>query len=123
MVLGEVKLPLLRVAVDFKAISLCGYMPQVVTCLKCKQQNKTGFFGISEGGIICSDCKSNGIGYSINEETMKFLHILRNIKLENLTNINYEEKTVEYVQHIMTEYIVFRTNREFKSVGLINSIK
>lgn len=120
---SDIDLPLLKLAVEFKAISIAGYMPQVFSCIKCKEKMNKGYFSIMEGGIICNNCKASSNIYNINEESLQFLQFLRNIKLEDLRNINYNKRTLDYIQQIMEKYIDYHIGKEFKSLGLLNQIK
>ncbi|WP_168190026.1 DNA repair protein RecO [Caloramator sp. E03] len=119
----EVDLRLLRLVFDFKAISISGYMPQIVNCVKCGRRIKEGYFSINRGGMICTDCKDNQAVYGINKETLNNLHIIKNIKLENLRNIKYDEKSINYLQNIMTKYILYQTETDFKSLSILDKIK
>lgn len=118
----DINLKLLRLTFDFKAISIAGYMPQISKCLKCGDKIFEGYFSIIDGGIVCRNCKDNKYNYGINKETMNYLHIIKNIKLEDLRNIKYDEKTIDYLQNIMTRYIFYQTEKELKSVSLMNKI-
>lgn len=124
LVHGDVELELLRLTVSFKAISLAGYMPRLKGCVKCGSKMDYGVFSIKEGGILCSKCSIDGeYVYELNRETLHFLHTLKNIKLEDLRYIKYERKMVEYLQNILTKYIMYYTEKDFKSISLINTIK
>jgi DNA repair protein RecO (recombination protein O) len=120
---SNIDLALLKLVVEFKAISISGYMPQVFTCIKCKEKVTKGYFSITEGGIVCSNCKAGGNIYNINEESLQFLQFLRNIKLEDLRDINYNKKNLDYIQQIIEKYIDYHIGKEFKSLGLLNQIK
>jgi DNA repair protein RecO (recombination protein O) len=120
---SDVDLALLKLVVEFKAISIVGYMPQVFACTKCKQKISSGYFNIIEGGVLCSNCKGNSNIYNINEDSLQFLQFLKNIKLEDLRDINYNKKTLEYIQQIMAKYIQYHIGKEFKTLSLLNQIK
>jgi DNA repair protein RecO (recombination protein O) len=102
MVNSEVKLPLLRLVVDFKAVSIAGYLPRVGICGGCRERTSAGYFSIENGGIYCNSCRPQSFCYNINEENMELLKKIKNIKLENITNIIYKQENIEYLQNIMT---------------------
>jgi DNA repair protein RecO (recombination protein O) len=122
MVNSEVKLPLLRLVVDFKAVSIAGYLPRVGICGGCRERTAAGYFSIENGGIYCSRCRPQSFCYNINEENMELLVAIKNIKFEKITNIIYKQENIEYLQNIMTHYIMYHTDRELKSIGFINQI-
>jgi DNA repair protein RecO (recombination protein O) len=119
----EINLPLLRVTMEFKAISIAGYMPQVFTCVKCKGKVSNGYFSLREGGLTCFNCKGSSNIYGVDEESIQFLQFLRNIKLEDLRNANYDEKKLLYIQGIISKYIEYHIGKEFKSLGLLNQLQ
>lgn len=122
MVNSEVNLPVLRLVVDFKAVSIAGYLPRVGVCGNCRKKTDSGYFSIENGGIYCSSCRPESSCYNISKENMELLRIIKNIKLENITNIIYKQENIEYLQKIMTRYITYHTDRELKSVSFINQI-
>lgn len=115
---GEISRPLLRVVFDFKAISLAGYMPQVFSCVNCKDTNGPFVFSAPNGGILCEKCnKYNDIKLTIEE--LSFLQTIKNIKLQELHKINNKLSVINNVQSIMTFYIKNYIEREFKSLELL----
>ncbi len=122
MINTEVKLPLLRLVVDFKAVSIAGYLPRIGVCGDCRQRTASGYFSIENGGIYCSNCRPQSFCYNISEENMELLREIKNIKLENITNIKYNQENIEYLQNIVARYIMFHADRELKSISFINQI-
>ena len=49
---GDIDNELLKTAVNFKAISISGYMPEINCCVKCGDIVKKGYFSIKDGGIV-----------------------------------------------------------------------
>ncbi|EYE88139.1 hypothetical protein Q428_09600 [Fervidicella metallireducens AeB] len=119
----EVDLELLKLVFDFKAISLFGNMPYLNGCIKCRKKIEFGYFSVSDGGIYCPKCKENKFAYPINKETLNLLLKIKNIKLENLRDINIDKKTMNYLQEIMSNYIKYYINRDLKSLNLLSQIK
>lgn len=119
----DIDIKLLRFAFDFKAISLCGYMPQVNYCIDCRR-NIEGkcFFSITDGGVVCADCKNAKSSYSLKEDEIHLLQKIKLIKLEDLRNIKYDDKNLSHLQNIILNYIQYYTGREFKSLSLISKI-
>lgn len=123
LVNGDIDIKLLRFAFDFKIISLSGYMPQINYCVNCKRKiSERGFFSIVDGGVLCTECKSNKNNYILNEEELQFLQKIKLIKLEDLRNIKYNEKILSYLQGILLNYTYYHTGKEFKSLNLIAKI-
>lgn len=119
---GDVNLKLLRIVFDYKLISIAGYMPQIKHCSICKENLDFGYFSVKDGGLVCSKCKGNAFLFGVNKEVIQFLHVLRNIKLEDLRNINYNDQIIDYVQNMLHKYITYYGEREIKSLTLLNEL-
>lgn len=120
---GDVDDELLKAAVNFKAISISGYMPEINCCVKCGNIVDSGYFSIENGGMVCFKCKDKEYHYGINKDTLQILHTLKNIKLEDLRNIKYDRKNIEYVDKIITSYIIYYSEKDLKSLKILNQIK
>jgi DNA repair protein RecO (recombination protein O) len=119
----EVELRLLRFTFDYKAISIAGFMPQISNCIKCREKiEDKAYFNIVEGGISCTKCSTPKSQFYLNKDSIQFLHIIKNIKLEDLRNIKYDEKTLLFLQNIFLNYIRYHTGRDFKSLSFISQL-
>lgn len=124
LVNDNVNLELLRLTLNFKAISLSGYLPQLNVCQNCSTKiGDNAYFSIEDGGLKCVKCGSIYKNYELSKSHIQFLHILKNIKLENLRDINYDKRVIEFLQIILDNYIKYYTGKEFNSIGLIKKIK
>jgi DNA repair protein RecO (recombination protein O) len=120
----EVNIELLILIVEFKAMAISGYLPQVKVCLKCGLDVKEGYFSIENGGIVCSSCgKTNKNDFSIDSIHIQYFQIIRNIKLEDLSKFKYDYEKIEYVKNIMQNYIMYHCDKKFKSIEIIEKIK
>lgn len=124
MIHDEVNLEILMIVMEFKAISLAGFMPQIKFCLNCRRELLEGYFSISNGGIVCSVCgKTNKNDYSVNEATIRCLQIIKNIKLEDLNKFEYTKEIIEYIKLIMKNYVMYHCDKKFKSIEIIEQLK
>lgn len=120
----EVDIELIKLVVEFKAMALSGYLPQVKFCLKCSSVVMEGYFSIENGGIVCSSCgKTNKNDFSIDNIHIQYFQLIRNIKLEDLKKFKYEAGKIEYVKNIMQNYIMYHCDKKFKSLEIIEKIK
>lgn len=120
----EVKLDILKLVVEFKAISMSGYLPSVKYCIKCKQELHDGYFSIENGGIICKACgKTNYSDYLVDFNEIQYFQIIKNIKLEDIKKFNYDNEKIEYIKDIMQNYILYYCEKKFKSLEMINILK
>lgn len=120
---SDISKELLRLTVDFKAVSISGYLPSIERCTKCRRKITAGYFSNADGGMICRECtKEAGLPY-VDENVHALLKYLKNIKLEELDNTKFDRKTIAFVQKMMTDYICYHTEREFKTIAVINQMK
>ncbi|KMT21658.1 DNA repair protein RecO [Clostridium cylindrosporum] len=116
---GDISLlPLLRVTFDFKAISLAGYMPQVFRCVNCGDSNGPYVFSAASGGILCKKCVDTK-ELTLTAQELNLLQTLKNIKLEDLHNLNVSSVLVMNIQNMISFYIRNYIEREFKSLQLL----
>ena len=120
----EVNIDLLILVVEFKAMAISGYLPQVKICLMCGSPVREGYFSIENGGIVCSSCgKTNKNDFSIDNIHIQYFQLLRNVKLEDLSKFKYDTEKIEYVKNIMQNYIMYYCDKKFKSLEIIEKIK
>lgn len=120
----EVNIEIIILVVEFKAIALSGYLPQLKYCLHCKCEVIEGYFSIKNGGVICNHC-CNTIhsDYKVDAIEIKYLQTIKNIKLEDLNKFSYDPEKIEYIKLIMKNYIMYHCDRKFKSLNIINQLK
>ncbi len=89
------------------SLSIAGYKPALDRCRHCKREVKEGgYFVISEGGILCKDCYTNGGLYLEKDEIQQ----LRALQKGKILKLNKKEKNLllnfgryhlgEWVSHI-----------------------
>lgn len=119
---GNIDNYLLKVTFDFKLISLLGYTPQVLKCIKCGSKSfNEAYFNINEGGLICNTC-INEKGTKINKKELELLKQIRNIKLEDLGKIYYDKSTLKLIDDILDKYISYHLSIKLNTVEFIKNI-
>lgn len=120
---SDFDIELIKTIFEFKAISLGGYLPQVKFCIYCKTELSEGYFSIPSGGIVCYDCgKTNKYEYRLDKLDLKYLQIIRNLKLEDISKFNYDNKKFLHVQNIIQNYVLFHCDKHIKSLDMINKL-
>ncbi len=123
LVHDEIDIKLLRFAFDFKAISLSGYMPQINYCIKCRKKiEEVCYFNIPEGGAVCEDCMRQRSSFKLAKDEIELMQKIKLIKLEELRNIKYNDKSLSIIQSILLNYLQYHTGREFKSLSLLDKV-
>lgn len=117
-----IDLQLLKITFDFKIISLLGYTPQVLKCIKCGNKNfEQAYFSIKDGGFICNICSSEKINF--NKEEINAIKKIRNIKLEDLGKLIIDESIQDKIETKLKEYMDFHLSLNLNSIHFLNIIK
>lgn len=121
---SDIDLDLLKVTFEFKIISLVGYQPTVLNCVKCREKSNLRFFSVLDGGILCDKCFSNkSTVFELTDKEVELLKNIRNIKMEDLRNIKYDKTNLDRLNEILEKHILYYTEKEFNSLKLIREIK
>ncbi len=104
---------LLFLAFVFRFIKLCGYMPQLYKCVKCKSEinyTTTVKFDFASSSVICDKCRRiSNINY---ENTMTIsaaaLHLIRKfyqLSAEQVTALSVESQIIYEIKKFMYLYL------------------
>lgn len=108
---------------ELKLISLIGYKPYLLNCINCHTTNSTHwYFDNEQGGIICSNCKTNGSKYI---DSMYINQMINYISLpfDKMPNdtINYDDKLK--LNNLVYKYILNKLDiNELKSWNILKDI-
>ncbi|MCX7694546.1 MAG: DNA repair protein RecO [Caloramator sp.] len=120
---GTIDNYLLKVTFDFKLVSLLGYTPQVLKCIKCgKKTLDEAFFSIIEGGLICKSCNNNVSYIRINNKELEILTKIRNIKLEDLGKIYYDKTNLKFIDELLQQYTNYYLSLKLNTIDFIKNI-
>lgn len=121
---SEIDLDILKLTFEFKIISLVGYQPSVLNCVRCKDKKNLRFFSVMDGGLICDRCLvDKNMIYELSDTEIELLKNIRNIKMEDLRNIKYDKTNLNRLDEIIGKHISYYTDKEFNSLKLIKEIK
>lgn len=119
---SDVEGGVLKTVFEFKAISIAGYLPQLKACIHCGNTSQEGYFSLAGGGIVCRNCgKTNRYDYVLDNQMLRELYMLRNIKLEELPSASIEPGFVK-TQDLVQNYVSIQCDRHFKSLEMIQEI-
>lgn len=105
---NEAALDIFTYGFIFKLLHLLGYGLEVGRCVACGAPLKPGenFFESERGGIVCATCAARvGKKVKITDETIKFIRIFLENKLENLGKLRSGEKNLNNLKIVASEAI------------------
>ncbi len=117
--------PLIKAITEFRIAVISGYMPNLLACENCaKFEDDIMFLNLSNGNILCSECKEDVEGLIPLDRTS--LSALRHIafsELKKLYSFKIPEISAEKLSKITEKYLIHQTDYRFKTLDFYNSIK
>ena len=110
---------LLKSIFELKVCSLCGYMPELISCNKCKTyESDTMNFLIKQGKLFCKNCTSNDEDFCItlNPTLLTALRHIVYSPLENLFKFSVLSETAKSLNLITEKYVRYHVSEKFKSL-------
>lgn len=92
-------------AYEIKLLTYNGIMPSLNECVRCGNTN-TNEFSISNGGLICEDCKEKDeLILKLDNNIIKVIKYLENNSLKALENLTLDKNTLEKLNYFMNLYL------------------
>jgi DNA repair protein RecO (recombination protein O) len=129
-------LPIIKAAFEIRALSIIGYMPNVLGCRDCNCKEGDFYFDIMSGDIQCYSCREKVLGRSIEENDILSARIIRIISegariaicyciyspLERLFSFNLKEEDMKLFASAAEDYLVNQLERSFKSLEFYKEV-
>ena len=119
-------LKLIKIIFEMKALSLCGYMPNLIYCCKCGKYDANSMaFSIDSGKIICDDCFSVESGMYAVHITRGVLYALRHIiysPLEKIFSFELSDNALKILSNLSEKYAKYHLDTNFKSLEVYNRL-
>ena len=130
-------LPLIKAAFEIRALSIIGYMPNVLGCRDCDCKSGDFYFDIMSGDIQCYSCREKAIGRnSVEENDVLAARIIRIISegariaicyciycpLERLFSFNLKAEDMQLFSAAAEDYLVNQLERSFKSLEFYKEV-
>ncbi|MDO8507459.1 MAG: DNA repair protein RecO [bacterium] len=113
----------------YKTIVLFGYGLSLTSCSKCHEeipeiQASKNIFNLESGGILCERCNSGDIiNVELSKNTIKILRYIENHDIDKYSKVVLDDKTAAELLNLVTGYLNFIYQREFKSAKFIKNVK
>jgi DNA repair protein RecO (recombination protein O) len=108
---------------EFRALSISGFMPNLVGCKSCNEYDGKMYFDICEGTLTCEKCFDGKTSNCV-ELTDSVLAAMRHIiysPLDKLFNFTLSDKSIISLGYITENYVLGHIERTFKSLDLYKS--
>lgn len=116
---------LIKSIFEMRSMSLCGYIPNLISCNKCKKYNpgKIKFF-ISRGIIVCTDCSKKYLtgGHDIAPGVLFALRHIIYSPNEKLFSFKISDECLKKLSAISEKYVIYHLDTDFKSLNFYKSL-
>lgn len=117
--------PLIKAITELRAAALAGFMPNLVACEGCgKFEDDIMYFDISEGRLLCPDCKASASGLTPIDPTL--LSAMRHIvysEFSRLYSFTIPDESANRLSEITGKYITLQTDHRFAALDFYNTVK
>lgn len=110
---------------EMRSMSLCGYIPNLVSCNKCKKYNPPKMkFYINRGIIVCGNCSKDYliVGHDIAPGVLLALRHIIYSPNEKLFSFKISDESLKMLSLISEKYVVYHLGYEFKSLNFYKSL-
>lgn len=113
-------------AFEMKVLYIAGISPQLDSCILCSNQ-KADFYSITEGGIICENCKINSKdAIKLEKGDIDFMRIIKKTSLidiaQNKDINNFYINSITNIRDIMNKSLFNHLNKNFKSLKVLEEV-
>ncbi len=122
-------LPVLKSIFEIRGSSICGYMPNLMGCVYCKNYNFPEiYFSVENGVLICGDCFKKSAEYKkfgANRLSGAVLAALRHIiysDFSKLFSFNVSSQSEKELEYISEKYISCHVGSNFKALDFYKSL-
>lgn len=121
---------LLKSIFEMRALSIAGFMPNLICCSECAAYEKEKmFFFLLEGTLVCDDCIAVS-GYNTERAiqipvSMAVLSAMRHIifsEFEKLFSFNLSGLSLEQLNYVTEHYMLLHTEAKFNSLEMYHAI-
>ena len=134
---GKYSLSAVKSAFEVRAISILGFMPDVLTCTECGTKTGDTFFDIMGGYVECAACRKKRADSHIDDPEDRERRIIRiltepariafgyciHCPLERIFSFRLTDEDQRLFSLAAEDYIVNQLERSFKTLDFYNKVK
>lgn len=115
----------IKSVVELRAISIMGYMPDLVGCYLCHAYStRVMYFLLDEGKIVCDECYDDSKLLYVLQLDISTLSALRHIiysKEKKIFSFSTSDEVLDKLSFVTESYLKRHTNSDFKTLILFQS--
>jgi len=123
--LSETRLPLPQVKAVFELRVACiaGYAPDLYEC-RCSAGNRTGYFDLSGGVLLCDSCKDQNVGirHPITVATLDAMRYIVSCDSKKLFHFALGSENLQQLSFIAEAYLITQLERGFSTLDFYKTL-
>lgn len=122
MAINKEQIPyrLIRRIYELKIFTINGEYPDVFSCQGCGKAEELTHFSVSANGTLCQTCKTiKKDAVALNNSTIYTLQYIISTPIGKLYTFNVSEEVMTELSIVMSRWLAFHCDREFKSLELL----
>ncbi len=122
---GNKKTPdFIKAVVEFRLMTLSGYMPALLACDKCGQyESDIMFFSFESGKIYCNGCISQGMGIALNSSVVQAMRYVALSDFEKIFSFTLSDEALLRFADVTERYLLHKTERKFSTLDFYRTIR
>lgn len=114
----------IKAVVEFRLMSLSGYMPALLACDKCGEyESEYMYFSAEIGKIYCDKCISSGQGFCISSSVVQAMRYVSLSDFEKIFSFTLSDEALKRFCEISEMYLLHKTERKFSTLDFYKIIK
>lgn len=115
---------IIKSALELRALSITGYMPDLIGCKKCRKYESDFMYFIPvEGVIYCDNCKSSKIGIKLDLSTISAMRYIIYSEFNKIFSFKLPDDKLKLLSKATQSYVISVTDKNFKSLDFFELIK
>lgn len=115
---------LIKAITELRAAAIAGFMPDLVACDGCgKFEDDIMYFDISEGKLLCPDCKAlTGVLIPLDRTLLSAMRHIVYSEFSRLYSFTIPNESANRLSEITGKYITVQTDHRFAALDFYNSV-
>jgi len=114
---------LIKAITELRIASISGYRPNLIACENCgKFEDSVMYFYLSEGNILCGNCKEDG-GVILSPTVLSALRHIVYSEINKLYSFSIPETDIDRLSDICERYILCQIGHNFKTLDFLHSVE
>ena len=120
---GKKNSEFIKAVVEFRLVSLSGYMPALLACDKCGEyESEIMYFLPETGKIYCEECVPAGQRYCVNASVVQAMRYVSLSDFEKIFSFALTDDAMKSFSSVAEGYLLHKTERKFKTLDFYKTI-